>query len=238
MHPPLQTANNYTAACDIDNCKGVIYNNCMSKLRIRDELDACTTYVFVSKVVPANSISILYPPQRQQQIDQCQSAKVKAEKYTSWKLLEYALKELYDVAITDVQFFLANNGKWSCDKCHFSISHSDGVVAVAVDAHPVGIDIENTQNVKFTPKLANRIMTDEEFITYLNNGEKTQYICEVWCKKEALFKQRGVGVFAAKLLQTEDTNDFCLHNLHYDGKVFFMALANNTPIFRVIEVQL
>ena len=88
LHPPLQTANNYTAACDIDNCKGVIYNNCMSKLRIRDELDACTTYVFVSKVLPANSISILYPPQRQQQIDQCQSAKVRAEKYTSWKLLE------------------------------------------------------------------------------------------------------------------------------------------------------
>lgn len=148
------------------------------------------------------------------------------------------MRLLFDAEITDVQFSLANNGKWSCDRCHFSISHCDGVVAVAVDSHPVGVDIENVLNKKFTRKLANRIMTDEEFITYLNGGEKAQYICEVWCKKEALFKQQGKGVFAARLLQTEGTDGFCLHLLHYDNKLFYLALANNTPLFKVVEVAL
>ncbi len=227
----------YLKLYNIDNWRTVIYNVGMSSKHI-DEFDNLMTRVFFCKLLPSTKESV-YPPQRQELIDKCRSERVRAEKYTSWKLLEYALKEVYDTDITKVQFYLGENGKWTCDKCYFSISHSDGIVAVAIDNQPVGIDIENMQNAKFTQKLANKILTDEEFLSFINNGEKALHLCQYWCNKEALFKKCGIGVFVPQNIQTEGINDnICSYIIHVDDKKFYLALANNTPLFQVIEAQL
>ena len=64
------------------------------------------------------------PEVRKKEIESCSNFKVKQEKFYIWKLLETAIKECYDVDPKEVVFKKQDNGKWVCDRCFFSLSHS------------------------------------------------------------------------------------------------------------------
>ena len=85
--------------------------------------------VFIAPIVKVKES--LYPLQRQEQIDNIKNSLKKQQSYSAWKLLEYAINTTFNYNFKDLVFTL-NNGKWSCDKCYFSISHSNNFVAVAV----------------------------------------------------------------------------------------------------------
>ena len=79
---------------------------------------------------------------------------------------------------------------------HFSLSHTKNAIAVVIDRHPVGIDIETIVS-------ADRI-ADAHFLERTMNAIEQQRIhvaadpcaafTELWTQKEALFKAIGTGI--------------------------------------------
>ena len=111
------------------------------------------------------------------------------ERYYVWKLLEYALNRTFGLKITDVKFWQSPQGKWECDRCEFSLSHSHGALCVALSRKPVGVDIE-----KIVPphakQFAEKILCREELEEFstLEESAKITYLMEKWTQKESIFK--------------------------------------------------
>ena len=72
--------------------------------------------------------------QRQARIDAAETETGRRQRYFVWKLLELALER--SIGTAQVAFFQEESGKWGCDRCHFSLSHSENAVAVAVSDAP------------------------------------------------------------------------------------------------------
>lgn len=68
-----------------------------------------------------------------------------------------------------------------------SVSHSQGVVAVAIADEPVGIDIESSERDTFA-RVASRYMSSAEAAMWDN----PLWAAYVWCAKEAMYKLYGV----------------------------------------------
>lgn len=85
-------------------------------------------------------------------------------------------------------YYLNKYGKpMSKTKC-FNISHSGGYIALVIDTHPVGIDIENIRKM------------DEDIKDYIASEQEKNFIhddesfFEIWTNKEALVKANGNGI--------------------------------------------
>ena len=78
---------------------------------------------------------------------------------------------------------------------HFSISHCKEGIAVAVDEHEVGIDIEGIRHAE--PELIVRTMNAEEQAQIHSDRDFTRF----WTQKEAIVKAQGVGIVSFEQLQ-------------------------------------
>ena len=153
--------------------------------------------------IPENfEYTTLYPQERDEEVSAVANPKVRAEKYFAWKLLEYALMRTFGFKIKDLKFTKSPEGKWLCDKCYFSISHSHSLVAVALSKKPIGIDCELIKKPK--TDAIERVLTSAErdSLTYCNDEEKTEQLLTVWSKKESLFKCNGTGKFYPANVET------------------------------------
>ncbi len=85
----------------------------------------------------------------------------------------------------------AEGGKPYLKNCpyYISISHSDEVVAAAISAEPVGIDIERLRPV--SEKLIKRaaLKHEADYIMEASGEERDRRFFEIWTMKEALFKK-------------------------------------------------
>ena len=75
---------------------------------------------------------------------------------------------------------------------HFSVSHSENMIACAISEFPVGIDIERIRPIPTTAQ--ERICTKTE-LEYLfsakDEGERNLRFLHLWTRKEAVFKTDG-----------------------------------------------
>ena len=155
--------------------------------------------------VPENfSLEHIYPSERKDYILSSSSVKTIAQRYGAWKALECAINNSFSLKMEEINF-INNSGKWQCDKLHFSLSHTDKALAVAVSNKPCGIDIEalarfNKKNSDslVLEKFEKKICADDEDI-YL--GSPRDFI-ELWTKKESIYKCCGSGHFSAKSINT------------------------------------
>ncbi len=132
----------------------------------------------------------LTSPLRQAEIDSISNERVRLEKYSAWRLLEYGVRAAFGIELEALHPKKSDVGRWECDKIHFSISHSGALVAVAVSCEPVGIDIQEVRDIR--DGLVEKILTEGERSTY-NGG--TEEIITLWTKKEAVFKLLGERYF-------------------------------------------
>ncbi|MBR0445990.1 MAG: lecithin retinol acyltransferase family protein [Oscillospiraceae bacterium] len=146
-------------------------------------------------IIPEGEITPVLPAQRQEQIENTTHEGVKRQRYYVWKLLEIALKRSYDYEMKDLQFSRDEAGKWTCKECYFSLSHTDGAVAVAVSRKPVGVDLERTDHT-VRPGLAEKILTEGE--KNLSREDENAFLLQMWCAKEAKFKAGCEDVFQPK----------------------------------------
>lgn len=123
-------------------------------------------------------------------------------------------------------FEIAEHGKpYAKDlNVEFNISHSADMVVCAVDATPVGIDVEKIHPVDLNT--AKRIFNKEEiqcifecipcvedYNHYINDAVLQRFF-ELWTKKEAYGKLVGTGLFVESNVDTDLTtwmeNGYCI----------------------------
>ena len=163
-------------------------------------------YVYYAKIPKDMGEVELYPKERADEIKGCKNENVRREKYYAWRLLEYAVKDALRLDFNNLKFTKLPSGQWICDGCCFSISHSCGVAAVAVSGGDVGVDVEVVHDID--SRIADKVLTDGELSYYkaLKYEEALGYLIDTWCKKEAVFKSMGDGVFLPREIEVAEHN--------------------------------
>lgn len=133
---------------------------------------------------------------RQKEIESCSNFKVKQEKFFIWKLLEMAFKDSLGIDIKDVEFTKLENGKWVCDRCQFSLSHSHGIVCVAISDAYVGVDLEYIDGRRHPLNLVDKTLHPNE------KCESENDFFVLWTIKEAAFKHSNDNKFDPKKIDT------------------------------------
>jgi 4'-phosphopantetheinyl transferase len=83
----------------------------------------------------------------------------------------------------------------SCRNIHFSLSHTSGLVALAISPiAEIGIDVENVERPVEVSDVSQLVFTDRELhrISHSGRDEKDVFF-ELWTLKEAYIKARGRG---------------------------------------------
>ncbi|MFI2371995.1 4'-phosphopantetheinyl transferase family protein [Streptomyces sp. NPDC018833] len=78
---------------------------------------------------------------------------------------------------------------------HFSLSHTSGMVMIALAAAPVGIDVELLPAPGTADDVATQLHPDEQAeLAALPSAERTVAFARCWTRKEAMLKAMGVGL--------------------------------------------
>ncbi len=146
-----------------------------------------------------------FPEERAAEILSSKSDKARLQKTAVWKLLLFAAKKAYGLSADEIRFERTAEGKWLCDKFFFSLSHTDGAVAVVVAEKPCGIDVEYMP--KFLKKCAYKSFI-EAFLRRIDKKDNlsAKETLKLWTKKESVFKRSGGGVFTPKKIDVENEN--------------------------------
>ena len=103
---------------------------------------------------------------------------VKKEKIASAILKNKFIKEYY----------VDEKGKPQANHIFFNVSHSKGLVALALDEHPIGLDIELIRETEDDIK---RYISSEEEYSYIKDDKS---FFEIWTSKESISKCLGEGL--------------------------------------------
>ncbi len=142
--------------------------------------------IFLKKI-PDEIKGKIFCKKRIEEINSCNNEKVKLQKFYAWRLLEYAAREL-GFKPELLQFNRSKNGKWSCDAFKFSISHSGGYVAVAINDGEIGIDLQADASVD-CKNFARKILTAKEYGVFSDlKDSHREFLLEKWTQKESIFK--------------------------------------------------
>ncbi len=115
-------------------------------------------------------------------------------------ILKCAAKKEFDIPFENSVICCKQSGKpyfLNFANLHFSISHCDKYVAVALCDRPVGIDIQKIGN--FPKKVAERICSDDEYEMLLCAKKPAVVFTKLWTRKEAVLKMKGVGIFSGEI---------------------------------------
>jgi phosphopantetheinyl transferase len=200
---------------------------------------ASLLYVYTAAIPTNVGVEAVFPSSRSEEIFACGSEKAKKEKFCAWKLLEYALFHAFGKRIEEIHFTKSAQGKWTCDFCHFSLSHSGNALAVALSDSPVGVDIEQISPIKNPDKVAKKILTEIELEEYhrlsLQSQAANEFLLEIWTKKESIFKasneKRFVPCNVDTTTATAETRWVELAGERY-------AVSASSPIRHFEQVQL
>ena len=214
----------------------ILYNNCehfayecvmgVKKCTQTDDLRSMfhnmpIVDLYVTKIPDEVTLSPVYPIARTQEIDNCKNDRVKREKYCAWRLLEYALRRSFGLCLSKMPLKKGDDGKWVADDCFFSLSHCDGVVAVAVSRKPVGVDVEKITDKM--EKIKTKFLTEKELCQYVEQTDKSLYLAEKWTQKESIFKQHGGKAFLPDKIETSEYKTHTARLKDFDGYVFSVA---------------
>lgn len=75
---------------------------------------------------------------------------------------------------------------------HFNRSHSGQYVACAVYNRPIGIDIQKIRNIDY--HVMRKVCNKAEIACIDQSVDKSKAFIKLWTKKEAVLKERGVGI--------------------------------------------
>lgn len=186
-------------------------------------------YVYISTVTSSTAFSPIFPKERENEINSVRNERVKREKYSAWRLLEYAVSKALGISIVDAKLTKDENGKWHSPHFEFSISHSRSAVAVAISHAPVGIDVELVGSVRHDG-FAERNLTSGELSEYysLPDTEKEAFLLTRWCIKEAVFKKRGDKIFSPSNINTI-AEGFTINSFRLNGENYVCAVTTQNP---------
>ena len=107
------------------------------------------------------------------------------------ELLSRILREQYQ--ISQPELILGPHGKPYLENGpHFSISHSHGMVALAIGDRNMGLDMEVIR--RFHQQVPQRIMSRREYEWFCRRGELKRDFFTLWTLKESYYKYLGTGL--------------------------------------------
>jgi len=74
---------------------------------------------------------------------------------------------------------------------HFSISHTNGMVGLALDDQDVGVDCEKMRQINVDQY--RELFTDKEWAAIINAADTLDCFFDIWTKKESIAKADGRG---------------------------------------------
>ncbi len=165
----------------------------------------------------------LYPPARQAETDTCRHPRHRREKAAVWQLLAKAIQNA-GVDFTSLSFQKHPDGHWSCPGLCFSLSHTDGIVAVAVSPTPVGVDVEAVDRLR--SGLARRILTPEERqqLGQISPATQPRFLAEKWTQKESVFKRLGGHGFSPTAITPAEASSLFLTR---QGRLYCLSVAGD-----------
>ncbi|MBR2138870.1 MAG: 4'-phosphopantetheinyl transferase superfamily protein [Bacilli bacterium] len=170
-------------------------------------------------------------PKRLEKIKKSSNKLFIKEQLGSQILLNDILENYYFQDINNIQYIYNEFGKpyIKDSNLYFSISHSNGIVALAVSKEEIGLDIELIKDVK--DNLALKVMSDVEYNIYkgLNKIEKINYFYEVWTSKEAYIKKLGTSITFNPSNINIDV-DVIFKNINIFNNQYMLALTDATYI--------
>ena len=168
---------------------------------------------------------------RLEKIKKSSNVLFKKEQLGSSLLLNDILENYFFMDITKVEYIYNEYGKpyIKDSNLYFSLSHSNGVIALAVSKEEIGIDIELIKDVK--DNLALKVMNEAEYNIYkgLSKNDKISYFYEVWTSKEAYVKKLGTTLTLNPSNINIDT-DVILKNINISDNQYMIALTDATYI--------
>lgn len=173
----------------------------------------------------------IFPPERETYILQTNNPTLQRQRYYVWLLLEYALFQSLQKNLPELQLN-QEHGKWRSPFCHFSLSHSENGLAVAVSSSPVGVDIQKRLQDEHAHTF---ILSPNEQPLFETSNDKTKLLTELWTKKESLFKAGNAKRFSPRDLDTTSTPTETRW-VDITGEQY--ALSVSSPIRRFEQVQL
>lgn len=161
--------------------------------------------------------------QRNEEINGCKNLKTRTQKYAVWKLLEYAIFDSFGKTAEETVFSKSKNGKWTSNICHFSLSHSENAIAVAISNSPVGIDVERIRTLP--SGIESKILSTSEIEEFSTTPilEKNAYLIRKWTEKESYFKSLDKKT---RSIINDNTLDktFTHHLAIIDGEEYFISV--------------
>lgn len=193
--------------------------------------------VYVALVPSADMAEKLTPSEREREVREIKNERVMREKYFVWRLLDAALRSSLGISCEEARLYKSSTGKWCSPLCEISLSHSGGVIAVAVSSRPVGVDLELSVRPR-AERFAERIMKDSELsaLALLQNEEKARYLTHCWTKKEALFKMSGGEAFVPSEYDSE-SETVKSFELCVGDKEITLAVASEICSSAAIKIQ-
>jgi 4'-phosphopantetheinyl transferase len=168
---------------------------------------------------------------RLEKIKKSSNVLFKKEQLGANLLLNDILENYFFMDITKVEYIYNEYGKpyIKDSNLYFSLSHSNGVIALAVSKEEIGIDIELIKDVK--DNLALKVMNEAEYNIYkgLSKNDKINYFYEVWNSKEAYVKKLGTTLTLNPSNINIDT-DVILKNINISNSQYMIALTDATYI--------
>lgn len=162
--------------------------------------------IYFSRIPTSLRMGELFPKERAQEVASVTNEQVKKSKYWAWKTLEYALFKTFGWQIRDLEFSKTQTGKWVCEQCFLSISHTKDFVAVAVSNQQTGIDVEERSNFfkktadpKVFARLAKKITSETD-----EQPKEPMDLLKLWTRKECAFKVVGEGAFVPSKIQIDE----------------------------------
>lgn len=194
-------------------------------------MEKTSVKVYIARIPDFVEIGEVFPFERNIEIQACKNKEKKKEKYCAWKLLELALKTELNEDIKNIKFAKDKNGKWECDKCYFSLSHSACVVAVAISYESVGVDIEKNRAIK-TP-IYKKILSDSEMQEMGKAENKNEYLIKKWTQKESVFKEQEKQEYNLKKADTKNSKTFTI--LQNNSEYFVSVATKNLDKITIIQ---
>ncbi|MBE6673621.1 MAG: 4'-phosphopantetheinyl transferase superfamily protein [Ruminococcaceae bacterium] len=218
-----------------NNCEHFA-NECVMGLKKSSQADDVREFfrnlpivdVYLGVIPEKVKISSVYPKERAKEIKACSNDRVKREKYCAWKLLEYALNRTFGAKIKELEFIKGENGRWSTPTHHFSISHTDGMVAVSVSRAMVGVDIEKESDKLLS--VVPRLLTQDELLEYekLEQESKLSYLGTKWTQKESIFKSLDEKGFIPHKIEVKEYETYT-REIETEGNKYYLSVATQTP---------
>lgn len=142
---------------------------------------------------------------RREYIDSIKDENRKKQSIYVWKLLLFALNSL---GVSVSEGFNCNKGKWSLNNSnlHFSLSHSNNIVTVAISDFPVAVDVE-----MHSKKLEN--VVKKKFLSQINipNGDVANSYAKIWTEFECKIKlHEKANAFSSNEVEDKLNNKYTI----------------------------